>query len=152
MNKKNTIIILVVLIVAVAGIFFLASSGKKYKGTEVTFYKSFSCGCCGNYFPYLKKYGFRVKIIEVEDINEIKNQYGVPENSTSCHTTIIGNYFVEGHVPMEAIDKLLQEKPDIDGISLPNMPAGSPGMLGQKSEEFIILQIKNGNSSEFMRI
>jgi len=70
----------------------------------------------------------------------------------SCHTTEIGDYFVEGHVPIEAIDKLLAEKPDIDGITLPDMPAGSPGMPGVKREEFVIYSLKDGESSEFMRI
>jgi len=152
MNKKKAITLLLILAVVVAGIFIFASSGKKYKGMEANVYKSFSCGCCENYIPYLKKQGFKVNIIGVDNIQQIKTQYGVPSDSESCHTTIIENYFVEGHVPIEAIDKLLNEKPDIDGISLPMMPAGAPGMLGQKTEDFIILQITNGSSSEFMRI
>jgi hypothetical protein len=59
----------------------------------------------------------------------------------SCHTVEIENYFVEGHVPIEAIQKLLNEKPDINGIALPGMPSGSPGMPGLKMEKFKIHQI-----------
>ena len=71
----------------------------------------------------------------------------------SCHTTVIGEYFVEGHVPVEAIEKLLAEKPDVAGIGMPGMPSGSPGMPGAKQGQFIIYSInKDGTINEFMRI
>jgi hypothetical protein len=37
---------------------------------------------------------------------------------------------VEGHVPVQAITRLLDERPDAVGIALPGMPADSPGMGG----------------------
>jgi hypothetical protein len=70
----------------------------------------------------------------------------------SCHTLIIEDYFVEGHIPIEAIEKLLAEQPDIDGITLPDMPSGSPGMPGVKKGDFVIYSVKGGKTSEFMRI
>ena len=70
----------------------------------------------------------------------------------SCHTAIFGDYFVEGHVPIEAVNKLLEEKPDIDGIALPEMPSGSPGMPGPKLEPFKIYSIKDGQASEFLSL
>ncbi len=70
----------------------------------------------------------------------------------SCHTTVIEGYFVEGHVPVAAIEKLVAEKPDIDGIALPNMPAGSPGMPGRQTEAFKVYALSDGISSEFMLI
>ena len=70
----------------------------------------------------------------------------------SCHTAILGKYFIEGHVPLEAINKLLKERPDIDGIALPGMPIGTPGMPGEKEETFIIYQLVDGKSSVFMTI
>lgn len=70
----------------------------------------------------------------------------------SCHTTVIGGYYIEGHVPVEAIKRLLEEKPQIDGIALPGMPAGSPGMSGSKEGPFVIYSISGGQTSEFMRI
>lgn len=63
----------------------------------------------------------------------------------SCHTALINDYFVEGHVPIEAIDKLLTEKPKIKGIALPGMPSGSPGMSGFKLEKWKIYSLDNGN-------
>ena len=85
-------------------------------------------------------------------MDAVKQRFNIPANMQSCHTTIIGDYFVEGHIPLEVIDKLLSEKPDLDGIALPDMPAGSPGMPGRKTEEFIIYGLKDGQVSEYMRI
>ena len=70
----------------------------------------------------------------------------------SCHTMVIDDYFVEGHMPFEAIEKLLSERPDIDGIALPDMPSGTPGMPGEKIEEWVIYSIKDGQTFIFMRI
>ncbi len=87
--------------------------------------------------------------------NSYRNQFvaaGVPEDMYSCHISFIDGYYVVGHVPIEAIIHLLNTKPAIDGISLPGMPTGSPGMGGIKSEEFIIYSINNGEVQEFFRI
>ena len=71
----------------------------------------------------------------------IKQNHGVRANLEGCHTTVIGDYVVEGHVPVTAIKRLLTEKPAIKGISLPGMPEGSPGMSGEKEGPFEILSI-----------
>ena len=68
----------------------------------------------------------------------------------SCHTAIVETYFVEGHIPVEAIKKLITEKPNIDGIALPGMPAGSPGMPGENAKPIKIYAISDGVVSEFM--
>lgn len=88
-------------------------------------------------------------------MSAIKEKYNIPPEVQSCHTTIISDYvirdyFIEGHVPIEAISKLLEEKPDIDGIALPGMPTGSLGMGGEKTVQFEILAVKNGETSVFM--
>jgi hypothetical protein len=90
--------------------------------------------------------------IMAADVDEIKDDLGIPETMHSCHTTLIGEYFVEGHVPVEAIQKLLEEQPPIDGIALPGMPMGSPGMGGSKMQPFIIYSIVDGKAEEFMRL
>lgn len=114
-------------------------------------YKTPSCGCCGNYVSYLKGQGFDVEVKNMSDLSEIKSQYNIPPPMQSCHTTIIGDYAVEGHMPIEAIEKLLAERPEIDGIALPGMPSGSPGMPGIKQTSFEIHGLKDGAMSEFMR-
>ena len=57
----------------------------------------------------------------------------------------IDGYAVEGHVPVEVIEKLLRERPTIRGVSLPGMPPGSPGMTGEKQQPFVIYAIEEGD-------
>lgn len=121
---------------------------------EIDIYKSLTCGCCSIYFQYFDgKTKTKVNEINMQDLTSIRNQYGVPLELQSCHTTIVGDYFVEGHIPLEAVEKLLKENPDIKGIAMPGMPSGSPGMPGKKYGDFIIYAINHdGSYSEFMRI
>ncbi len=107
-------------------------------GAKATVYKSPECACCGNYVGYLRRNGFDVRIKEVADMTPVKRHFGVPQDLESCHTMDVGGYVVEGHVPIEAIDRLLSEKPGIKGIALPGMPEGSPGMPGPKYRPFVI--------------
>ena len=121
---------------------------------DIEIYKSMSCGCCEVYLKYANsKVDSKINVFDVQDPDSIKRQYGVPSELESCHTTIIGGYFVEGHIPLEAVEKLLKEQPDIKGIAMPGMPSGSPGMPGQKYGDFVIYAVANdGSYSEFMRI
>jgi len=88
-----------------------------------------------------------VETIATEDMTNIKQEYGISSDMESCHTAVFGNYVVEGHVPFEAIEKLLEEKPDIRGIALPEMPAGSPGMPGVKGEPFTVYALSDQEPS-----
>ena len=115
-------------------------------------FKTPSCGCCNGYVLFLEKENFKVKQTDLESIHTIKQKYAIPLEMQSCHTTIIDNYFIEGHVPLEAINKLLKERPDIDGLALPGMPIGTPGMPGDKEEPYVIYQLVDGNFSVFMTI
>ena len=145
-----------------AGILFFVFANSKTSGFtalkdfegEVTFYRSLSCGCCSLHEGYLRnKGGLKVNAVQMPDISSIKKNLGVPQELESCHTAVIGGYFVEGHIPLEAINKLIKEKPDIKGIAMPGMPSGSPGMPGAKSGDFVIYSInKNGSYTEFMRL
>jgi hypothetical protein len=131
----------------------IAFSGDTVQGVEVTMYKGAACGCCTGHATYLDDEGYSVTKVELQDLTEVKEKYNIPYKMQSCHTTVIGEYFVEGHMPQEAITKLLEEKPDIKGISLPRMPAGSPGMLGEKNGPFVIYALHNdGMWQKFMRI
>ncbi len=128
-------------------------SGKVAEGVTAAIFKSSGCGCCGIYSQYMGKKGFNVQIVDTEDLSSTKSKYNIPKSMQSCHTTVVGDYFVEGHVPAEAIEKLLAEKPDIAGIAMPGMPSGSPGMPGSKRGPFIVHAVnKDGSTAEFMRI
>lgn len=91
-------------------------------------HKSPSCGCCGLWVDHLKSAGFPVEVQDSEDVVPIKHRLGVPFGKGSCHTAEIAGYFIEGHVPVEDIKRLLIERPAAKGLVLPGMPAGSPGM------------------------
>lgn len=119
---------------------------------KITVFKSASCGCCDGYITYLKKAGLQVETIVIQDMNSIKEKYGIPSSMQSCHTSVVGNYFIEGHVPIEAVIKLLEDKPDIDGIALPGMPSGAPGMGGISKGALKIYSISDGASTEFMTV
>ena len=149
---KKAIIITLVLAIAAVFLFGNSITGKTTaEKIDATIYKSTSCGCCTNYVPYIKTKGFNVNVETIQDIYAIKKQFNVPIELGSCHTTIIGDYLVEGHVPIEAINKLLEEKPNIAGIALPEMPSGSPGMPGSKTEQWKIYAVNHdGTYSEFM--
>lgn len=149
-----------ILVTAVMAIILLVAGCTTKPATElsenkVMFFKSSSCGCCDVHASYLQKRGFEVQFLETTatDLSDLKKQQMIPVEMQSCHTATIGGYFVEGHMPYEAIEKLLLEKPDIKGIALPGMPSGAPGMPGKKTGLFVIYAInKDGSTSEFMRI
>ena len=128
----------------------LANINNKKLSVEV--FKTPSCGCCYGYVLFLKKEQFNVKETDMRSLHLIKQKYNIPLEMQSCHTTIIGKYFIEGHVPLEAVNKLLKEQPDIDGIALPGMPIGTPGMPGKKEEPFVVYQLIDGKFSIFMTI
>lgn len=167
-NMKKNIIIVIIAILVIGGIVWLSESNRNsdIKTSEVPqitgeteeskptiiLYKSPTCGCCGQYAAYLEKNGFEVEIESIKDMGSIKEQFNIPYDVQSCHTAVIGDYFFEGHVPLEAVNKLLEEKPAIDGIALAGMPSGSPGMPGLQLSSFNIYAIKDGNTSEFMVI
>jgi len=139
------------LVIAVLIVLF-AGSGEPAIAAQATLYKSASCGCCGVYATYAGK-SLDLKVVERSDMDALKTKLGVPENLRSCHTTVVDGYFIEGHVPKEAIKKLLTERPDIKGIALPGMPSGTPGMPGQKRGAWIVSAVgKDGSVSEFMTV
>ena len=108
---------------------------------KATLYKNPDCTCCEKYADYLRSNGFDVTVIEHPNMTLIKQKHGVREDLEGCHTTLVGGYVVEGHVPVAALKRLLSEKPAIKGISLPGMPEGSPGMSGTKEGAFTIYSI-----------
>jgi len=112
--------------------------------TEATLYKTPWCGCCSEYGRYLEQHGFKVRVEDREDLAPIKRKAGVPPALEGCHSLEVGGYVVEGHVPVEVLLRLLRERPDIKGVSLPGMPAGSPGMGGEKEAPFTIYEIGEG--------
>jgi hypothetical protein len=117
--------------------------------TVIEVYKSPTCTCCHEWEAYLRGRGFTVRSIPTDDMATVKADRGVPKAAWSCHTAIVDGYAIEGHVPVEAIADLLEQRPAIDGIALPAMPPGSPGMPGEKAAPFEILAFDDGVTSTF---
>lgn len=86
------------------------------------------CDCCGRWISYMRRAGYTVEVTDTSDVAGVKTRLGVPNDLVSCHTSEIGGYVVEGHVPDAAIRRLLTKAPDATGIAVPGMPAGAPGM------------------------
>ncbi len=157
--KKLSLFAGVAVVLLIAGVWNWAKGGNDTElflsePGQVLFYKSPTCGCCGVHANYLQRNSaLDVQTITQADVTPVKNKYRVPLELRSCHTAIIGGYFVEGHIPIEAIAKLVNEKPAIAGIAMPGMPSGSPGMPGAKTGPFVIYAVNNdGSYREFMRI
>lgn len=82
---------------------------------------------------YLRTHGAVVDVTDDPDRDAFRAANGIVDEVASCHTAEVGGYLIEGHVPVEAIDRLLAERPDAVGLALPGMPADSPGMGGDAS-------------------
>jgi hypothetical protein len=141
MNRRA---MLTLLVGATAGI-ISTSSQAAAENKAVTLYKDPQCGCCEGYADYLRSNGFAVSIVPTHDLPLLDEKYGIPTELSPCHISLIGGYVVGGHVPIEAVNRLLGEKPPITGITLPGMPMGSPGMTGRKTEPFKIYEIAKGS-------
>lgn len=123
---------------------FLVGLAKASQPVEVILHKDPWCGCCVAYADYLEDKGFKVKSINQQNMQLIKQQLGTAK-AASCHTLEIDGYVVEGHVPVAAINKLLKERPSIHGLALPGMPVNSPGMGPEIPGSLEILSLnKNG--------
>lgn len=144
-----------------AAVAIAASSGTRATATAamallppVLVHKSASCGCCTLWVDHMRAAGFTVEVRNQDNLNTIKERVGVPLGKGSCHTAEVGGYFVEGHVPADDVKKLLAGKPDARGLTVPGMPAGSPGMElpdGRTQPYTVELVGRDGTTSEFAK-
>jgi hypothetical protein len=130
--------------------FLIGAARAQSPGTDVTVYKSPTCGCCGAWVDHLKASGFNVNVVNQDDVVPEKQYFGVPENLYSCHTARVGGYTIEGHVPARDIKRLLAERPAVSGLSVPGMPHGSPGMeTGRVDRYSVVTFTEDGETSIF---
>lgn len=130
--------------VLAAGSFAAPAPARAQEAGTMTVYRSPSCGCCGAWVDYIEGHGIPVEVREVDDTVPVKMLAGVPEALYACHTAAIDGYTVEGHVPIEAIRRLLEERPDVQGIGVAGMPAGSPGMGGPVTQPYTAYTFGDG--------
>ncbi|MCG2582577.1 DUF411 domain-containing protein [Marinobacter flavimaris] len=128
-----------------------AAASTAEAGPAITIYKSPSCGCCQSWVEHLEANGFKTNTIETDNVNEVKQANGVPRDVASCHTALIGDLVIEGHVPASDI-LAYRENPRFNtvGLSVPGMVQGSPGMeTGRKDDYQVIAFRANGQQSVF---
>ena len=115
----------------------------------VTVYKSPTCNCCSKWIDHLRANGFTVEATDTTNVAAIKKNLNVPRGLTSCHTAVVGDYVVEGHVPADEVKRLLVNKPNFTGVTVPGMPIGSPGMeRGDRVDPYNVIAFDDdGNSS-----
>ena len=118
---------------------------------EIVVYKSPTCGCCNGWVDYLRDNGFRVETHNTDKLTDLKAKLGLTDGRLmSCHTAVVDGYLVEGHVPVDDIRRLLQERPDVAGLTVPGMPMGSPGMEGHRKDNYKVLTFtRTGETSVF---
>ncbi len=118
----------------------------------VKVHKNASCGCCKIWVERLREAGFQVEVNDVDNLNSVKERVGLPYGMGSCHTAEVDGYFVEGHVPVDDIKRLLREKPQARGLAVPGMPVGSPGMevaSGQVQPYDVMLVARDGSATVY---
>lgn len=109
-------------------------------------YKSASCGCCRNWVEHMQQAGFTVVVHDMDDIQTVKDESGVPAALRACHTALVGKYIIEGHVPASDVRRLLRERPAVAGVAVPGMPAGSPGMESGAAERYDVVTFGGPNA------
>lgn len=106
---------------------------------DIKVYRNPNCNCCHKWITHLEKHEFNVIDMLTHDMASIKESVQLPQQMSSCHTALIDGYIIEGHVPADDIKRLLRHKPDIAGLSVPNMPVGTPGMeIGERKDDFVV--------------
>lgn len=117
----------------------------------MTVYKSPTCGCCKEWVTYIEKAGYSVNAIDHDNVDAVKASHGLTNPALkSCHTAIIDGYVIEGHVPLSDIERLLNERPDVVGLTAPGMPMMSPGMGSETPKDYDVLAFdKDGRSQVY---
>jgi len=119
----------------------------------LTVFKSPTCACCDGWVTHMRAAGFSTTVRVIADLRAVRLAHGLPDALASCHTGVIGGYVVEGHVPAADVMRLLAERPEAVGITVPGMPLGSPGMeAGGRREPFeTLLVLRSGQTRVFAR-
>lgn len=150
---KRLFLLLVLVGVGITATAFVVRVQTKSDKPLVTVYKSPTCGCCTKWVEHLESNGYEVETHDMNNVSPMKQRLGLPQALASCHTGVVGGYVVEGHVPADVIDALLEEKPEnVVGIAVPGMPIGSPGMEGPNPQPYDIIAFdKDGSQRVYAR-
>jgi hypothetical protein len=118
---------------------------------SILVHKDPECGCCSGWVEHLRAAGFGVTVEETTDLRAVSTRLRVPPSLASCHTAEVAGYAVEGHVPAEAVARLLAQRPNALGLAVAGMPAGSPGMDGGTPKQYDVVLFSTDGQRSFMR-
>ncbi len=101
---------------------------------------------------YLRSQGATVDVTDDPDRAAYRVSLGIPDSAQSCHTATVDGYAIEGHVPAEAIRRLVTDRPDVAGLARPGMPGDAPGMGGNATSwigQPVVLVKRDGSLTSF---
>lgn len=116
---------------------------------QLTVYKTPTCGCCGEWVTHVQGAGFHADVVNQDTVAHVKDRFDIPANARSCHTAVSDSgYVFEGHVPAKYMRQFLAEAPpNAQGLLVPAMPVGSPGMeVEDRFQPYRILQLNKDGS------
>lgn len=153
MNTSRRHLLLALAAMPAAALLPTMAQAAPAKLPAVHVWKSRTCGCCGAWVDHMRAAGFTVNITEVDDTAPTRQRLGMPAQLGSCHTAQVGGYVLEGHVPADDVKRLLRTQPAGLGLTVPGMPAGSPGMeMGPRRDPYEVLLVqRNGRTAVFTR-
>jgi hypothetical protein len=117
-------------------------------GDTMVVYKTPTCGCCSDWVDHVREHGFTVVTHDLDRLDDIKRELGVPAGQVSCHTATVRGYTIEGHVPADLIQRMLDENARFKGLTVPGMPLGSPGMEGAFKQRYKVLSFDAQGNTE----
>ena len=132
----------------------LAACTNAAQATSYTMHRDPQCGCCEAWADHVSdNMDARVATVDEPNMSAFKDAQNVPQDLRSCHTMIVSGYVIEGHVPADAIAKLLREQPQgVDGLAVAGMPLGSPGMeMGAQRQSYEVIAFGNAGRRVFAR-
>lgn len=117
---------------------------------KMTVYKDPNCGCCHEWSKAMAAAGFSVDARDTDDLAAVKARLAVPADLEGCHTAVVEKYYLEGHVPLAAVQRLLRERPPLSGLAVPGMPPGSLGMGEDPQASYDVHAIPSGASESYV--
>lgn len=136
---------------ALAACVMVLSAGAASAGQMIEILSTPGCGCCVAWQRHLEENGYQTALrkLPMTELGQRKTDLGLRDGQTSCHTGLIDRYVIEGHVPAREVSRLLAERPDAIGLTVPDMPYGSPGMgPAANADPYDVLLVRKDGSTE----
>jgi hypothetical protein len=128
----------------------LVPAAASARDAAMTVHKDPYCGCCGAWASAYRMAGYKVETRDEEDMDAFKARLKVPKDVQGCHTAVVGGYYLEGHVPLEAAEKLLRERPALAGLAVAGMPKGSLGMGTDPEASYDVMAVPRDGSTPYV--